>query len=209
MKPSLTVTIRPLCLDCLEETVEVHIAAFPGYLNTKIGRAYLRKFFVWFITSENAIALSANDQTGKVVGYVIGAFNYGRALQKYLMLTAILGILTHFWVLIDIQFVKKVLNRFGLRKKTNSVAPLLPPLPRPINSLVGIGVSPEFRGCGVGEMLIKEFEKASITSGLQSICLSVYPNNFAARKLYEKAGWQPGLEPEDPNDAMYYTKLIS
>lgn len=209
MKPSTTVMIRPLRFNCLEEVVDVHISVFHGYLNTKIGRAYLRKFFCWFTISDNAIALCAFDQTGKVVGYVIGAFNYGRALQKYLMPTVVLGILTHFWVLINPQFVRKISGRLGLKRKSKSVAPLLPRLPRPINSLVGIGVSPEFRGCGVGEKLIKEFERATIANGLHSVCLSVYPNNSAARKLYERAGWQPGLEPENPDEVMYYTKIIS
>jgi ribosomal protein S18 acetylase RimI-like enzyme len=56
--------------------------------------------------------------------------------------------------------------------------------------------------------LMQAFEERSWAAGARSMHLSVYPENKAARRLYEKAGWMPLLDTITPSDAVYYYKTI-
>lgn len=82
-------------------------------------------------------------------------------------------------------------------------------LPYPTISLVGIGVLPAVHGKGIGETLMKAFEKKAIQQGGKSLQLSVYPKNTGARGLYEKTGWQSWQGVKSASGAMYYYKIIS
>jgi ribosomal protein S18 acetylase RimI-like enzyme len=204
LKTLIKFEIQSLKSDYIDEVLEIHLSAFSGYLNTKIGKAYLRKLFHWFINSDKSVALCATNKSGKVIGYVIGAtIDYGPVLQKYLMQTAVLGIFTHFWVLLDPHFLRMVLMRLGFKRRLIVAGPILI---YPAISLVGIGVSPTYSRLGVGKALLVEFEKTAKRLGFNSLCLSVYPDNIAARGLYEKTGWQPGPIPKDTSETMYYIK---
>jgi len=57
-------------------------------------------------------------------------------------------------------------------------------------SLVGIGVSPQFRGQKIGQKLMNLFEMESRAREMDFMRLSVYSNNRAAIKVYESCGWE-------------------
>ncbi len=54
-------------------------------------------------------------------------------------------------------------------------------------------VSPEFRGCGVNQLIIDELIKWSNAQGLKEVRLTVYSGNQSAIKAYEKAGFTQHL----------------
>lgn len=56
--------------------------------------------------------------------------------------------------------------------------------------IIRIAVLPEYRGRGIGEKLIKEAVDFIKEKGIENIFLEVREGNAAARKLYEKSGFE-------------------
>ncbi len=56
--------------------------------------------------------------------------------------------------------------------------------------LLGMGLLTKFRGQGIGTRLIAETMAAASHAGITRIELTVYTHNEAARKLYEKMGFE-------------------
>ena len=52
---------------------------------------------------------------------------------------------------------------------------------------------PEYRGKGINRMLIDELKQWAKDKELKEVRLSVYPENYAAVKAYEKVGFEPHL----------------
>ena len=63
------------------------------------------------------------------------------------------------------------------------------PVTRHVASL-GMTVTPEWRGQGVGSALMAEVIRWARSVGVEKLALSVYPDNQAARALYAKFGFQ-------------------
>lgn len=56
--------------------------------------------------------------------------------------------------------------------------------------LVVIGVHPDYRGGGIFESLMQEFERQALERGVHHLVLSVRPSNERAIHAYRKCGWQ-------------------
>jgi putative acetyltransferase len=54
---------------------------------------------------------------------------------------------------------------------------------------LGMGVSPEWRGRGVGAALLAEAFRWARWAGIEKVGLTVYPGNDRARALYERFGF--------------------
>ncbi|MCK6546318.1 GNAT family N-acetyltransferase [Myxococcota bacterium] len=205
----MSVRVVPMTRALAPALVDVHREAFAGYMNARLGRGYVRHFLEWFATATDAIALVALDDHATPVGYVVGApLGYGRAMTRELFVPAALGVATHPALVFDRRIVKTALGRvaelFG--RPMPSAPP--PALPAPTWSLVGIGVASKARGLGAGSALTKAFEDEARARGARSLRLSVYAENAAARRTYERAGWVPFDGPVPPGFAMYYSKVL-
>ncbi|MFZ6031490.1 MAG: GNAT family N-acetyltransferase [Chloroflexota bacterium] len=189
----------------IEQVVDVHLQAFKGYLNTKLGTWYVKRFICWFASNDKAIAVCA-IYMDEVVGYIVGApTGYSSELTRYIFWSALCGAITRFWVFFDPKYLRVLLARAGVyHYRPNQI----PDLPAPTMSLVGIGVRPDARGKNVGKLLMQTFEQQAQSKGAKSLRLSVYPENLNAQKLYERMGWQKHSL-ETPSGAIYYYKLIT
>ena len=202
------IKVKNISAQQVEELIQVHNQAFCGYLNTQLGYQYLKTFMLWFINAANGISLGAFDDKDRLLGYVIGApVGYRGELEKRIFVPAIIGVLTHFWIILKPRFLNMVFAKLGFRNSTQLSKQ--PVLPMPAMSLVGIGVLPSARGNKVGETLMLTFEKQSVLRGMKALRLSVYPDNVSARKLYEKMNWLPYVTSSQTSGAMYYYKLLT
>jgi len=185
--------------------------ALAGYLNTRLGQRYQEAFVRWFCEDKDAIALVALGKGDQLLGYVVGApLGYATVLNRAVLRPALIGISARPWLLLDRRFRKAARGRLSMLlggNATSAGAAPQPELPSPTVSLVGIGVQPESRGQGIGLALIAAFEEQARARAARSLRLSVYPDNYAARRLYERAGWHPAVEP-DSYQAMYYFKFL-
>jgi ribosomal protein S18 acetylase RimI-like enzyme len=188
----------------VSEIVNLHKLAFKNSLNVLAGNLYLRSFFRWFNNNSQAILLVATVE-GKPIGYVCGApFGYERKINIHLFIPAIIGLMLHPRSLINKQLVRNLLTRLkivfsGVNPKISKFNIIGKGI-----SLVAIAVHPEYLGTGVSTHLIKEFEKQSTYIGYDFNRLSVYKENFRARRFYEKNGWRIFDENDSP---LLYFKM--
>lgn len=55
---------------------------------------------------------------------------------------------------------------------------------------LGIAVDPGRRGAGVGRMLMEHLHDEARRRGAKQVRIKVYPDNVAARRLYERLGYE-------------------
>jgi ribosomal protein S18 acetylase RimI-like enzyme len=206
-KPNIR--ISPITEDALPNVADIHREAFAGYMSSRIGKDYVIAVLRWFILQEDTIALMSLSENDGLCGYVVGApLGYEKRMNKEVFGVAAKGMITHPWLLFDKQIRRTVVRKVKLLLGQSIPAQQVPDLPEPIISLVGIGTTVKMRGRGAGKMLMSAFEEESRKKKIASMRLSVYPNNITARKLYEKFGWQPFIEPSTEGIAMYYSKVL-
>ncbi len=197
--------LRPMTAGDVEAVTEVHLAAFRGYLNTRLGRGYLRAFLGWFVRDEAGIALVV-ECNGRCAGYVVGApLGYQRRLSLRTIPAAALGALVRPWVVFDTRVRRAVAARMSTMLGSDRTESVLGQTGT--FSLVGIAVDPAVVGQGLGAALMSAFEKEARRAGARDLRLSVYPDNAAARRLYERCGWGL-LEGQTPGGAVYYAKVL-
>ena len=190
----------------VDAVTHIHMEAFAGYSNTKIGSGYVTNFVKWFRDYPHGVSLTAlyND---KVAGYVVGApVGYQKLLNKNLMFTAFMGFLLHPWVLFDKKIMNILLARVRILFGTKQTVEGQNEFDNEDTiSLVGIGVLPKYEGLGIGKMLMDKFEEKARNEGLKSMRLSVYDYNTSALKLYSKSGWE---EFSRKNNTVTFVKKI-
>ena len=199
--------VADMTQEVVPQIVEMHLQAFEGYMGERMGPIYINAQFRWFQQNPQAISIVVRDHAGTPLGYAIGAeTNYSKGMNRDLLPHAFVAVLTRPRLLVDKQIVRTALSRLKLliRKQETEGESLR--LPEPTMALVGIGVSPQAHGQGIGQKLLRAFGDRSKELGAQSMLLSVYPNNHGARKLYEKCGWEPGSEPNRDDSTMYYVQ---
>lgn len=191
--------------DVVPQVVEMHLQAFDGYMSTRLGPTYVNALIRWFYNSDKTISLVALDDTGKPAGYVIGApVGYTVAMNRDIFRHAALATMSRPALLFDQRILRTAFGRIKLLAGKQAPKGETPELLEPTMSLVGIGVSPHAQGAGIGRQLVEAFEARSRELGARSMRLSVYPDNPAARRLYEKCGWQAYREPSIPGSTMFY-----
>ena len=203
------IKVLPITEASLRKVVYIHCDAFKGYMNSRIGKGYVSAFFRWFSLQEDAIGLMAVAENSEPCGYVVGApLGYDRRMNKDLFGVAARGMMVRPWLVFD----KKIRHTVAIRMKLlfGGTVPKqqAPDLPEPIISLVGIGTAEKNRGQGAGKALMEAFEDEAKKRNIAAMRLSVYTHNTAARRLYEKFGWQPFVEPTTKDTAMYYYKIL-
>ncbi len=190
----------------METLAAIHLAAFKGYMNSRMGKKYVRAFLRWFLTYPNSIALKATLR-GAAIGYVVGApLGYAQPMNRSLLKTGICSIISHPHVLLHPNFTRAASAklRLLLGRKPASIT-LKQPEGKGI-SLVGIGVHPQSSGNGVGTAIMKAFENKARLIGMGYMRLSVYDHNEVARAVYEKSGWKIA---ERVGNALYYQKSLT
>lgn len=201
--------ISPLREEGLADVASIHLAAFRGYMNARLGSGYARAFLQWFMRDSMAIALVARTEAGSLAGYVVGAVEpYGERLTRSILPAAALALASRPWLLFDRRIVRNILTRLHLLPIRPARRREKPDLAPPTASLVGIGVAPSARGMGAGTALVSAFEESARKLGAGSLRLSVYEDNRAARALYERCGWRTADLSRPPGAALYYYKEI-
>ena len=196
--------IAPLTLADLHELLPLHLDAFRGFMGVRLGRGYVFRMLRWFATDASAVGLVARV-SDRVVGYVFGApVGYTTRMNRALMPYAVFGVLTHPWILLEPNVRREGLRRLKAILALGSGISYKE-LPKPALSLVGIGVSENYRHQGIGKTLLDAYRQCAERYGFASLRLSVHKNNYPARRLDERAGWQPF---EHSNDVLVCYGLV-
>lgn len=195
-------------LDMVDAVSEIHLEAFRGYLNARLGVRYARALIHWFARQEGAIALAAVDGNHRVVGYAIGASStLTQNLHGALFWVTVGSIVLRPWVILDRRLWKVGYARF-INKRNDSDAGLEQDLPEPVMSLFGIGVKPSHRQRGIGLRLLRAFEERAKSLKIRSLLLWVYADRTATRHLYEKCGWQSCSGSMESTGVVKYVRIL-
>lgn len=190
----------------IEALAKIHMDAFRGYSNTKIGKNYVRKFLKWFMDHPTGIAITALYKD-KPAGYVVGApVGYQVKMNKDLMGVAAFGFISHPWVIFNKKIISIASSRLKVlfTKKDIQQSKEISDKSNVI-SLVGIAVSPSVGGHQIGSSLMNKFEELARLEGFSAMRLSVYDDNEAALRLYKKNGWE---ELSSNNKTITFIKVL-
>lgn len=206
------VTINQMTSEMLERVSLVHMQAFKGAMNTRLGLSYTMKFFNWFVGQKGGIALVAIgkfDKKEQIVGYAIGIPpSLGKAMDRDLFWIASWNVMRRPWLWFSAQIRATIKTRLTAFLRSSSAQAPQIELPNPIMSLVGLAVMPNLQGQNIGQELLCAFEERAHEFHVRSLKLSVYLENSAARRVYEKCGWVAWKPSENPGKAMFYYKIV-
>lgn len=196
--------IAPAGIHDLEELAALHRRCFGGYMNTKLGNAYLKKNIAWYITQPDAalLKLTVNE---RITGYAaaIAAGSTAR-MNRSLLTTAMLAFASRPWLLLQKRFAAA-----ALQKLNGMFTPATPAEHEPMTGkgmhLLSICVDEQRQGHGYGKLLLREMEKQAAEKGFDYLRLFGYKHNAAALKFYTDAGWNPLRESES---GLYFYKSI-
>lgn len=177
------------------------MACFPSSLSTRLGRGYVQKTIEWFLVDSNRFLFHI-EEDGKVVGYCGGFKPLMRGdgsssgMLQYAFSNAVKGIAFKPWLAIhpEVREYYPFIWRNIKRKLTGKLQPVEENAPsepfKPFVGLVVIGVLPTYRGKGIAQALMQDFERRAKAFSQSQTALSVKKDNHRAIKAYENFGWR-------------------
>jgi ribosomal protein S18 acetylase RimI-like enzyme len=192
----------------LPDLAACQMACFPTSFATKLGKPYIQKSLEWFLENEQRFLFHCEEDE-KVVGYCGGfapAF-YGdgssSGMLQHAFKQAVKGTLKKPWLIFHpeiFQYYPHVFRNIRkkiLKQKSTSATTQITKEFDKLVGLVIIGVHPEYRGKGVFELLMVEFEKQAGLLHRNEVNLSVKKENLRAINAYKKLGWKVKHEKPD------------
>ena len=192
-------------LSDIADIATCHRLCFSNSLSSKLGMGYTKKTLEWFLAGDNRFLFHVLEKN-KVVGYC-GGFcpQYSgdgstSGMMQYAMKEAVTGTLKRPGLFFHKEVIalypiifKNIFTRiFAAKKKPAAIQNKTAIEKR--TGLVVIGVHPDYRGKGIFELLMQQFEKESIDRNINKMILSVKKENTRAVHAYKKIGWQIGKE---------------
>ena len=170
----------------LNDVVEIHMEAFPGFFLTLLGKAFLTELYRGFIVSDSAVLLVNIDHDGSVQGFAAGAIN-PQLFFSNLRNTQFLSFLcasTKALLLNPIAVSKKLLAAVFYNGDTSNEI-------KGAALLSSIGVRRNSSGNGVGSTLLKCFENyLSINETSQVYLMTDKKGNDNVLEFYKKRGYE-------------------
>lgn len=191
-------------LEYVNEIVDIHMQAFPGFFLTFLGEGFLKQLYKGFIT-HNGSNIIGTLKNGKIIGFLAYSENISQ-LYKYLLKKSI----SQFVFYSLKAFIKKPKIMFRLlRALTYSKISKRGEAYIEISS---IGVLPEAKNKGVGTMLINALKETVDDGKYKYIKLETDKlNNGYANAFYIKNGFEIKdsyltHEGRQMNEYYYYLK---
>lgn len=187
----------------LTRLAQCHRAAFPSALSSVMGQQYVEKMLEWYLVDKRAFIFML-EEDNQIIGYCGGLKFDGTArvgsassMIQHSYHQAVRTFLARPWLFFHPEFIPKyklaaknvwrrIKNTLSLAEKVKSKPQ---ELPAPHTGLIVIGVYPAVQGKGYGSMLLREFERVSISLGYKAMLLTVRTDNKQAIKSYLRNGW--------------------
>lgn len=185
----------------LASVSEIHQTCFQGYFLSTFGPDFLRIYYKNYLSEDDHLLLVAKVSS-QVVGFCAGTVNpdsFYKTLFRdhFVSISGIVG--SRFLTSSEFRksvlertfFVKRALrSRFDFKQSATLQSNGQDHSDKEMHSrLLSIALLSEFRGQGISESLMTEFEAAMQRKGAVDCSLSVNTDNFGAIGLYKKTGW--------------------
>lgn len=185
-KQDAPVVVRRMEASDIDVVVRLHLAAFPNFFLSFLGRRFLKEFYNGFLIDHMGVGFVAEEKDGVILGAIVGASNpsgfFGRLLKRR-------------WWAFCIAAAAAVL------KKPSCVPRLFRALlyrgdspEGPVRALLSsIAVVPSAQGRGVGKVLLERWISEIVKSGVQGCYLTTDAcKNETVNAFYRGLGWHIG-----------------
>lgn len=175
---------------------------FPKSFNTQLGKKYVAKALSWFLQKDNRFLFHVtynNEIVGFCGGFAPQFYGDGSSsgMLQFAFKEAVMGIAKKPWLLVNKElrnyypFIgRNIKKKLGLKKTLAAETKPSNYVFKESVGLVVIGVHPAYRGKGIFEILMKEFEQKALQLNIKNCNLSVRADNARAIAAYTKMGWQ-------------------
>ena len=170
-------------LSDLNEIVEIHMKAFRDFFLTNLGRSFLKTYYKSSILNDDFIGICAINENKEIAGFAIGTVlskGYHKKLIRQNLFPFIKQvIIIAFKNPFSIVRLYKNLNKTHTSIDDGNYCELL-----------SIGVSGEYKGQGIGKLLIERFETEASAKGCEKVTLTTdYYENDDVVNFYQKRGY--------------------
>ncbi len=178
---------RPIKLSLchVDIIVDIHNIAFDGFFLTTLGSDFLKTYYSSCLKSKLTVALGISaDEDENIIGFAVGSINSSGYHKDILFRNIVSFILSLKNVIISNPSI--LLRLFLNLSKSPTIKD---------NSdyaeLLSIAVLPEYKGFGVGKLLIDYFEESVKNRGVSKITLTTdYCKNDSVVKFYQKNNYR-------------------
>jgi len=168
----------------LDDIVEVHIAAFPGFFMTQLGQRFLRGYYQCVLDYPDGLLLTEFEEQG-CIGFVSGFVEPSsfylelRRRRIRLGLAAVSGIVTRPRSLITLMVNYRRAGKVSREEPEPGTA-----------ELSSLAVRPDIAGRGVGSRLVRRFIAAAANRGASRVILTTDANNNdSVNRFYKGLGF--------------------
>lgn len=169
----------------LEALVGLHLAAFPGFFLTQLGKPFLRLLYAGFIDHPAGVFI-VGEEDQEIVGFAAGTTQPDLFFKQLLRrnglrfaLAAIPGLLRN-----PLFVARKCFGALFYRGES------LPDL-KNAALLSSLAVAPEHSGKGIGKTLVQAFAEEAWARGCSAIYLTTdAAKNAQVNRFYEKCGFK-------------------
>ncbi len=193
--------IRQATPNDLSQIAAVHVKCFPDNFSTALGKfggGYLQRRFYWEYMKDNPeLFLVAEDEQKQIIGFCMG---YYRSKTDHMKLfykhNAIPIALQMLFLLLSFNKqawlkIRQIAKKEAQFKRTDDRVKIDP---RTAGDLLSICVLPEYRGMGVAQKLLENYEAVLTDRNMELCLLAVSVENGRGIRFYERNGYIPYME---------------
>lgn len=178
------ICIQALAPNQLNEVVQLHLEAFPGFFLCFLGPRFLREFYKSFLNDPQGIAYVACDEASQILGVVAGPLDPGGYFKR---------LLRRRWWAFCLASVRSVLRQPGNAPRIwralyyRGESP-----PGPVRALLSsVAVLPAAQGRNVGRALVLRWLNEARRRGATGCYLTTDADeNDKANAFYRSLHWQ-------------------
>jgi len=176
--------IKKIELKDIPAIVNIHIEAFPDFFLTSLGKSFLKTYYKTSIKNKLCVAVCSLDKSNNITGFAVGTL----LSKNYYKKLIIKNISLYSWqfLIIFITKPKAIIRLYKNLSKTNN-----PDDDGLYSELLSIAVANNYKGQGIGKLLLDKFEENALKNNCTKIALTTdYFNNENVINFYKSRGYE-------------------
>jgi len=168
----------------LDDAVTAHLAAFPGFYLSWLGRQFLREFYAAFLHDRNSVAFVASDARGRALGVIVGPLDPAGFFRN---------LVRRRWWAFGLASMNSILRRpWKAWRVLRAVSYRGESPPGPVRALLSsVAVLPEAQGFGIGRKLVSRWVEEVRHRGVTGCyLLTDAEGNDRVNSFYRSLDWK-------------------
>lgn len=180
--------LRKVKLTDVDQLVIIHKEAFPDFFLTSLGEKFLKNYYYYSLKTKGSIAVCVENDHREIQGFAVGCLESAGFHKRVFLKSPIIFILSIMTAFIKSpKVLLRLLKNFEKKASDND--------DKNYSELLSIAVKPEYKGRGLGKVLLNEFEKKILGFNGKKIALTTdVSNNQGVIAFYESNGYTKAFE---------------